>query len=205
MLKFLENRGLFQALLQFCQKKPVFGTCAGAICWPARSGTPRSAASAPWMPLWSAMPMDARSTPLSSPSPPPFPALPWRWSSSALRASPRSEARSRFWLAARLARPGSSGKPARRHLPPRTIPGPPGAQTVRRYGDCLPCDQVPRPQLDFSLAEQEEFGEICDRSTDKCVFDHLARILVRPIMGGSNLYSTEALNARYVHARPSGN
>ncbi len=54
-------------------------------------------------------------------------------------------------------------------------------------------------------AEHEEFVEICDRSTDKCVFDHLARILVRPIMGGSNLYSTEALNARHLHARPSGN
>jgi 5'-phosphate synthase pdxT subunit len=31
MLKFLESRGLFQALEEFCGKKPVFGTCAGAI------------------------------------------------------------------------------------------------------------------------------------------------------------------------------
>ncbi len=31
ILKFLERRGLFDALQQFCQSKPVFGTCAGAI------------------------------------------------------------------------------------------------------------------------------------------------------------------------------
>jgi len=31
MLKFLERRGLFDALQQFCQTKPVFGTCAGTI------------------------------------------------------------------------------------------------------------------------------------------------------------------------------
>jgi len=31
MLKFLESRGLFRALEQFCATKPVFGTCAGAI------------------------------------------------------------------------------------------------------------------------------------------------------------------------------
>ncbi len=31
MLKFLENRGFFQALEEFCGKKPVFGTCAGVI------------------------------------------------------------------------------------------------------------------------------------------------------------------------------
>lgn len=31
MLKFLENRGFFNALQQFCSIKPVFGTCAGAI------------------------------------------------------------------------------------------------------------------------------------------------------------------------------
>jgi pyridoxal 5'-phosphate synthase pdxT subunit len=31
MLKFLESRNLFDALQQFCQAKPVFGTCAGAI------------------------------------------------------------------------------------------------------------------------------------------------------------------------------
>jgi pyridoxal 5'-phosphate synthase pdxT subunit len=31
MLKFLESRGLFQALVEFCGRKPVFGTCAGAI------------------------------------------------------------------------------------------------------------------------------------------------------------------------------
>jgi 5'-phosphate synthase pdxT subunit len=31
MLKFLESRGLFDALQLFCQTKPVFGTCAGAI------------------------------------------------------------------------------------------------------------------------------------------------------------------------------
>ena len=31
MLKFLEKRGLFEALREFCEKKPVFGTCAGAI------------------------------------------------------------------------------------------------------------------------------------------------------------------------------
>jgi 5'-phosphate synthase pdxT subunit len=31
ILKFLERRGLFDALQQFCQAKPVFGTCAGAI------------------------------------------------------------------------------------------------------------------------------------------------------------------------------
>jgi 5'-phosphate synthase pdxT subunit len=31
MLKFLESRGLFETLQEFCQAKPVFGTCAGAI------------------------------------------------------------------------------------------------------------------------------------------------------------------------------
>ena len=31
MLKFLESRGLFDSLQQFCSSKPVFGTCAGAI------------------------------------------------------------------------------------------------------------------------------------------------------------------------------
>ena len=31
MLKFLERRGLFQPLVEFCGKRPVFGTCAGAI------------------------------------------------------------------------------------------------------------------------------------------------------------------------------
>ena len=31
MLKFLERRGLFDALKSFCAAKPVFGTCAGAI------------------------------------------------------------------------------------------------------------------------------------------------------------------------------
>jgi pyridoxal 5'-phosphate synthase pdxT subunit len=31
MLKFLESRGLFQALEEFCASRPVFGTCAGAI------------------------------------------------------------------------------------------------------------------------------------------------------------------------------
>jgi pyridoxal 5'-phosphate synthase pdxT subunit len=31
MLKFLESRGLFRALEEFCGRKPVFGTCAGAI------------------------------------------------------------------------------------------------------------------------------------------------------------------------------
>jgi pyridoxal 5'-phosphate synthase pdxT subunit len=31
MLKFLESRGLFRALEEFCARKPVFGTCAGAI------------------------------------------------------------------------------------------------------------------------------------------------------------------------------
>lgn len=31
ILKFLERHGLFQALQDFCGKKPVFGTCAGAI------------------------------------------------------------------------------------------------------------------------------------------------------------------------------
>ncbi len=31
ILKFLERHGLFQALQEFCGKKPVFGTCAGAI------------------------------------------------------------------------------------------------------------------------------------------------------------------------------
>jgi len=31
MLKFLESRGLFDALEEFCGSKPVFGTCAGAI------------------------------------------------------------------------------------------------------------------------------------------------------------------------------
>jgi len=31
MLKFLESRGLFHALKDFCGSKPVFGTCAGAI------------------------------------------------------------------------------------------------------------------------------------------------------------------------------
>lgn len=31
MLKFLERRGLFDALKDFCSQKPAFGTCAGAI------------------------------------------------------------------------------------------------------------------------------------------------------------------------------
>jgi 5'-phosphate synthase pdxT subunit len=31
MLKFLEKRGLFEALEEFCACHPVFGTCAGAI------------------------------------------------------------------------------------------------------------------------------------------------------------------------------
>lgn len=31
MLKFLESRGLFDSLQEFCMHKPVFGTCAGAI------------------------------------------------------------------------------------------------------------------------------------------------------------------------------
>jgi 5'-phosphate synthase pdxT subunit len=31
MLKFLEKNLFFEALLDFCQTKPVFGTCAGAI------------------------------------------------------------------------------------------------------------------------------------------------------------------------------
>lgn len=31
MLKFLERRGLFDSLREFCTAKPVFGTCAGAI------------------------------------------------------------------------------------------------------------------------------------------------------------------------------
>ncbi len=31
MLKFLERRGLFDPLREFCSTKPVFGTCAGAI------------------------------------------------------------------------------------------------------------------------------------------------------------------------------
>ena len=31
VLKFLESRGLFHSLQEFCGTKPVFGTCAGAI------------------------------------------------------------------------------------------------------------------------------------------------------------------------------
>jgi 5'-phosphate synthase pdxT subunit len=31
MLKFLEKHGFFEALEKFSKKKPVFGTCAGAI------------------------------------------------------------------------------------------------------------------------------------------------------------------------------
>ena len=31
MLKFLEKHGFFDALEEFSKKKPVFGTCAGAI------------------------------------------------------------------------------------------------------------------------------------------------------------------------------
>lgn len=31
MLKFLEKRGFFEALREFCAQKPVFGTCAGTI------------------------------------------------------------------------------------------------------------------------------------------------------------------------------
>jgi 5'-phosphate synthase pdxT subunit len=31
ILKFLDSRGLFHALQQFCANRPVFGTCAGAI------------------------------------------------------------------------------------------------------------------------------------------------------------------------------
>jgi 5'-phosphate synthase pdxT subunit len=31
VLRFLEKRGLFEALEEFCRRKPVFGTCAGAI------------------------------------------------------------------------------------------------------------------------------------------------------------------------------
>jgi len=31
MLKFLEKHGFFEALEEFCAKKPVFGTCAGTI------------------------------------------------------------------------------------------------------------------------------------------------------------------------------
>jgi len=31
MLKFLESRGLYDSLEEFCRSKPVFGTCAGAI------------------------------------------------------------------------------------------------------------------------------------------------------------------------------
>jgi len=31
MLKFLERRGFFEALEEFAKRKPVFGTCAGAI------------------------------------------------------------------------------------------------------------------------------------------------------------------------------
>ena len=31
MLKFLDSRGLFHALQEFCASRPVFGTCAGAI------------------------------------------------------------------------------------------------------------------------------------------------------------------------------
>jgi 5'-phosphate synthase pdxT subunit len=31
MLKFLEKHGFLEALLEFCNHKPVFGTCAGAI------------------------------------------------------------------------------------------------------------------------------------------------------------------------------
>ncbi len=31
MLKFLDRRGLFDSLKEFCRHKPVFGTCAGAI------------------------------------------------------------------------------------------------------------------------------------------------------------------------------
>ncbi len=31
MLRFLQKRRFFEALRQFCQSKPVFGTCAGAI------------------------------------------------------------------------------------------------------------------------------------------------------------------------------
>lgn len=31
MLKFVESRGLFKALEEFCASNPVFGTCAGAI------------------------------------------------------------------------------------------------------------------------------------------------------------------------------
>ena len=31
MLKFIERRGLFDSLREFCRRKPVFGTCAGAI------------------------------------------------------------------------------------------------------------------------------------------------------------------------------
>jgi pyridoxal 5'-phosphate synthase pdxT subunit len=31
MLKFLDSRGFFNSLMEFCARKPVFGTCAGAI------------------------------------------------------------------------------------------------------------------------------------------------------------------------------
>lgn len=31
VLRFLEKRGLFESLEEFCRRKPVFGTCAGAI------------------------------------------------------------------------------------------------------------------------------------------------------------------------------
>src|SRR6185437_5636341 len=31
MLKFLDKRNFFEALREFCARKPVFGTCAGSI------------------------------------------------------------------------------------------------------------------------------------------------------------------------------
>lgn len=40
MLKFLERRGLFDPLREFCTAKPVFGTCAGAILLAREVRTP---------------------------------------------------------------------------------------------------------------------------------------------------------------------
>jgi len=39
MLRFLEKRHFFEVLQEFCGRKPVFGTCAGAILL-ARDGFP---------------------------------------------------------------------------------------------------------------------------------------------------------------------
>ena len=133
MLKFLEKRGFFEALKEFCAYRPVFGTCAGAILL-AREVLQSAAALiwACWTQSWSAMPTAGRSTPPFLLPKPRCPAARWRWSSFARRALWRPAPGRGACPARGLSGAGSAGRVDGRHLSSRTLRRPARAPVICR-------------------------------------------------------------------------